>query len=137
MIKQQEEVLMGDLATVMTTENWQNTPETIMEFLLVRIKSSDRAKRYFSVLSEERFSYDEMMIVSAELEEISDLRKEVKSISYFRSWWRGSKKELLRREKETLDLRRVCQYFLYSYIQAGGRRNELLPKFMNYTCEHF
>lgn len=106
-----------------------------MEFLLVKIQKSDKAKRYFSVLREERFSYDEMMIVSAEIEEISDLRKEVKSISYFRSWWLGSKKELLRRERETLDLCRVCQYFLYSYIQAGGRRNELLPKFMAYTYE--
>lgn len=135
MTKKQEEVRMGELATVMTTENWRNTPEKIMEFLLVKIQKSDKAKRYFSVLREERFSYDEMMIVSAEIEEISDLRKEVKSISYFRSWWLGSKKELLRRERETLDLCRVCQYFLYSYIQAGGRRNELLPKFMAYTYE--
>lgn len=133
--KNKDEIPMGELATVVTVENWRNAPEKVMSFLLEKIKESGKTAQYFTILSEDRFLYDEMMIISAEIEEISDLRKEVKSISYFRSWWLGSKKELLRRERETLDLCRVCQYFLYSYIQAGGRRNELLPKFMAYTYE--
>lgn len=124
---------MGDLATVMTMENWLKAPGKIMEFLLMKIRDSAKVKQYISVLCEERFSYDEMIFVSAELEEISDLRKEIKKISPVKAWWCGKKRELLQREKETLDLRRVCQYFLYSYIKAGGKKNELLPKFMNYA----
>ncbi len=133
MIKKQEEVRMGDLATIMTTENWLKAPGKIMEFLLIKIRDSAKVRQYISVLREERFSYDEMIFVSAELEEISDLRKEIKKISPIKAWWCGRKKELLQKEKETLDLRRVCQYFLYSYIKSGGEKSNLLPRFMNYA----
>ncbi len=128
-----EEVLMGDLASVMTTQRWKNNPESIMRFLFDKIKMSQEMRKYYTVLREERFSFEEMMLIAAELEEISDLRKELLSLSTFKAWASGKKKALARQERETLDLRRVCQYFCYSYIQAGGRKQDLLQKFMDYT----
>lgn len=127
------DVCMGELATTMTEENWQKTPETVMSFLLAKIRLSGQTAEYFSVLSEDRFLYDEMIIISAELNEIAEMRSEVSAMTAFKSWRTGAKKQLRRMEQETLDLRRTCQYFLYSYIQAGGNKQELLPKFMAYT----
>lgn len=133
--KNKDEISMGELATVVTVENWRNAPEKVMSFLLEKIKESGKTAQYFTILSEDRFLYDEMMIISADAREIAELREELKAMSAFKSWLKGTKKQLRRLEEDTLDLRRVCQYFLYTYIQAGGKKQELLPKFMRYTYE--
>lgn len=133
MNKVKNAVSMGELATTMTEENWQKAPETIMAFLLAKIKLSGQLAEYISVLSENRFLYDEMIIISAEIDEIAEMRLKTSTMTALKSWRTGAKKQLRCMERETLDLRRVCQYFLYTYVQAGGKKHELLPKFMAYT----
>ena len=132
-----EEITMGELASVMTATNWQQKPETIMAFFFNKIQKTPRPKKYFSILREDRFSCEEMLLLQAEVDEIIELRRKRSTMSYLKAWRSGTRKKLRAQEAETLDLRRVCQYFLYSYIRAGGKEKQLLPRFMDYTLAHF
>ncbi|MBE6458297.1 MAG: hypothetical protein IJW72_05655 [Alphaproteobacteria bacterium] len=135
MKRARECVSMGELTSIMTKKNWQNNPETIMDFMLKKIKLTGKVIKYLSIMSEKRVLYDEMIIISAEIKEIEEMRTEVKAMSAFKRWRTNAAKNLKRVENESIDLQRVCQYFLYTYMQSGGRRDDLLPKFKNYVFQ--
>ena len=106
-----------------------------MDFMLKKIKLTGNVIKYLSIMSEKRVQYDEMIIISAEIKEIEEMRTEVKAMSAFKRWRTNAAKNLKRVENESIDLQRVCQYFLYTYMQSGGRRDDLLPKFKNYVFQ--
>lgn len=123
---------MGAIASIFVQENL-NTPEVIYEFIYSHIKASGDLAAYICEIRNGRFSIEEMMIVREDTGIIHELQQEISAMPKIKSWISSTRKELKNAMNETLDLRRVCLYFVYWMSrELGCSSNVVASNFNNF-----